>query len=51
MNNQSIQNELDLLEWEINNIDDDITALKLKRAAKVAQYNELKKEIKDETVM
>ena len=49
MNNQSIQTELDLLEWEINNIDDEITALKLKRATKVTQYNELKKELDDET--
>lgn len=46
MNNQSLQSELDLLEWEINNIDDEITALQLKRAVKVAQYNELKKELK-----
>ena len=46
MKDQSIQNELDLLEWEINNIDDEITALQLKRAKKVAQYNELKKELK-----
>jgi chorismate mutase len=45
MNNQSLQNELDLLEWEINNIDDEITALELKRATKVARYNELKKEM------
>lgn len=45
MNNQSMQTELDLLEWEINNIDDEITALQLKRASKVARYNELKKEI------
>ncbi len=46
---KSLQNELDLLEWEINNIDDEITALELKRAAKIARYNELKKEIKNET--
>ena len=46
MNNQSLQTELDLLEWEINNIDDEITALQLKRAKKVAQYSELKKELK-----
>jgi len=46
MKDQSIQNELDLLEWEINNIDDEITTLQLKRASKVAQYNELKKELK-----
>ena len=45
MNNQSVQNELDLLEWEINNIDDEITALKLKREVKIALYNELKKEM------
>lgn len=45
MNNQSLQNELDLLEWEINNIDDEITALELKRAAKIVRYNELKKEL------
>jgi hypothetical protein len=45
MKNQFLQNELDLLEWEINNIDDEITALELKRATKVARYNELKKEM------
>ncbi len=45
MNNQSLQNELDLLEWEIDNIDDEITALELKRAEKIARYNELKKEL------
>ena len=45
MNNQSLQNELDLLEWEIDNIDDEIIALELKRAEKIARYNELKKEL------